>query len=151
MRYLFISLFIYLSLTLSAQEMIIDWSACFGSMESDYPEGLAILPNGNTILTFPIIGENAAYNNYHGSYDIWVIVLDDDGFILNNKCFGGSDIDSSVDIDVGEDYIYIIGYTKSTDGDALSEPIGNELQDIWIIKTDFDLNIIWESSRRKIK
>jgi len=89
-----------------------------------------------------VLGQDPAFNNYHGGHDIWVVILDDAGFIVYNKCFGGSNNDVPVAIEVGEDFIYIIGYTKSTDGDALSEPIGNQIMDLWIVKTDFDLNII---------
>lgn len=124
--------------------MNLDWSNCFGSEESNYPKGLAILPNGNSILSLTISGENPTYNNYHGHADAWVIILNENGEMVNNRCFGGSDMDSSVDIEVGSDYIYLICRSRSTDGDALSEPIGNPLGDIWIVKTDLELNIIWE-------
>jgi len=144
MKYFFIYLFIYISFFSSAQELTFDWSGCYGSHGHNQPDGVGILPNGNTIFSMTVLGQDPAFNNYHDGHDIWVVILDDAGFIVDNKCFGGSNNDVPVAIEVGEDFIYIIGYTKSTDGDALSEPIGNPIQDLWIIKTDFDLNIIWE-------
>ncbi len=55
---------------------------------------------------------------------------------------GGAE-DVFQDIEVYGDYIYLIGYTQSTDGDVQSEPVGGYV-DLWVVKTDFELNIIWE-------
>ena len=55
---------------------------------------------------------------------------------------GGSDIFQ--DIEIYDNYIYFIGYTTSSyDGDVQSEPVGGAF-DLWVVKTDFELNIIWE-------
>ena len=144
MKYLFIFLFFCSSFSSSAQELTFDWSGCYGSQTTNNPEGVATLPNGNTVMNIDVRGENSAFTNFHGDKDSWVIVLDNNGNIINDRCFGGSDYDTFVDIEVGTDFIYFAGYTNSTDGDALSEPIGNQIFDLWVVKTDFELNIIWE-------
>ena len=103
------------------------------------------LPNGQIIGSVNIVGDNPAFTNYHGNnkVDAWVIIIDADGNLLNDRCFGGSENDKFFDIEVFESFIYFFGYTTSVDGDAQSPQVGG-LVDLWVVKTDFDLNILWE-------
>ena len=143
MKYFFI-LFIFLSPTLYAQEMIIDWDECFGGENYwSIANAIDVLPNGSIVTSITISENNEAYTNYHGDADEWVLILDSSGNIIENRCFGGGGEDVFQDIEVYNDYIYFIGYTQSTDGDVQSEPIGGYV-DLWVVKTDFALNIIWE-------
>lgn len=60
-----------------------------------------------------------------------------------NQCFGGSDSDYAYDIiEIDEGY-FIIGYTVSDDGDI---SFNHGSSDGWIVKTDYDGNMIWEKT-----
>ncbi len=56
---------------------------------------------------------------------------------------GGSGAEYFGDIEMTDEYVYFIGQTSSTDGDVQSETIG-ENRNLWVVKTDWELNIIWE-------
>lgn len=128
--------------------MSLGWQSCFGSSAyagPNYFYALEKLPNGQIIGSVNVAGDNQAFTNYHGNnkVDSWVIIIGADGNLLNDRCFGGSENDKFFDIEVFESFIYFFGYTTSVDGDAQSPQIGG-LVDLWVVKTDFDLNILWE-------
>lgn len=65
------------------------------------------------------------------------------GDLIWQKKFGGSQADYGFDI-IEKNYGYtILGHTKSSDGDVLSNHGG---EDIWIFEIDFDGNILWQNS-----
>ena len=144
MKQIFSYLFIYLSFTTFSQELSVDWGVCFGdSGNYSISDCIEVLPNNNIITAVIVTSNNEAYTNFHGSSDPWVLILDKSGNILQERCFGGSDAEYFGDIEVTSEYIYFIGQTHSTDGDVQSEPIGG-YGNLWVVKTDLDLNIIWE-------
>jgi len=144
MKHLFIYLFMYSSFAVHSQEMIIDWDECFGATNyGSYSYAIESLPNGNIITSIVVNDNNPLLTNYHGESDPWVVLLNNNGEILIDRCFGGSNHESFEDIEIFDDFIYFIGYTTSSDGDVQSEPVGGAY-DLWVVKTDSDLNIIWE-------
>jgi hypothetical protein len=144
MRYLSILIFVYLSLTCIAQELSVDWGECFGASNlGSISHSINTLSDSKIVTSVLVEGENEAFTNYHGDSDAWVLILDENGSLEQEKCFGGSAFDQFFDIKVLDESIYFVGLTQSTDGDVQSEPIGG-LFNIWVVKTDIDLNIIWE-------
>ena len=127
------------------QEMTLDWQSCYGSEGAGDNSFWALenMPNGNIIGCVNVYGENSAFTNYHGNYDAWVLIFDLEGNIINELCFGGNEYDIFVDIEIFEDNIFFYGITYSIDGDAQSPSI-NDNGDLWVVKTDFNLNILWE-------
>ncbi|MCF8234444.1 MAG: T9SS type A sorting domain-containing protein [Bacteroidales bacterium] len=73
--------------------------------------------------------------------DIWLVEMDLDGNILRQSCYGGSHDDLGYDIVKTEDGFTFTATTRSYDGDV-SGWHGN--YDIWVVKLDDDLNIIWQ-------
>jgi len=93
---------------------------------------------GNTFSTDIDISMN------HGESDVWLIKIDDNGKLLWEKTFGGSQFDAAQGVITTYDGGFIItGNSKSIDGDV-SENNGEN--DIWLIKTDSDGNLLWQSS-----
>ena len=58
------------------------------------------------------------------------------------NCFGGSKDEIGEDICLFNNCYYIIGTTESNDGDVSFYHGGDN--DIWVVKTDLDGNILWE-------
>lgn len=144
MRFIYIILFYTTSIFALSQEMIIDWDECFGSTGiGSVSYAVESKSNSEIISAVLVSGFNEAFSNYHGGTDSWVLILDQHGNIQKERCFGGSENDYIYDIEVYDDNIYLIGQTYSTDGDVISQPVGG-YGNIWVIKTDFNLNIIWE-------
>jgi len=144
MKHIFIYILIYLSTIGFSQELVVDWGICLGGA-SDWSiaHSLETLPGVLSVSAVVVSNDNEAYTDYHGDADSWILILDDSGNILQERCFGGSGGDIIEDIEITEDFIYLIGWTNSSDGDVQSEPIGGNFN-LWVVKTDFDLNIIWE-------
>jgi hypothetical protein len=91
--------------------------------------------------------------NYHGlpnSYqDFWIVKLDSQRNIEWQQCYGGLYDDGAGDIIEVEDGYVVVGSTMSNDGDVsgLNGPPGPNSEyggDIWVIKIDFDGNLIWQ-------
>jgi len=140
-----LSFFLFLISFLSiAQELTVDGGVCFGAdYYHSHSYGLEILPNNHIITSITVDQDNEAFTNYHGAGEHWVVIFDEFGNIVNERCFGGSQDDHFQDIEIYYEYIYFIGGTASNDGDVQSESPGGNYN-IWVVKTDFDLNIIWE-------
>jgi len=144
MKNFFVILLYFILQASIAQEMTLGWQNCFGANNTySNAEALEVLPNGHLVVVIGIEGDNPAFTNYHGEYESWILELDLLGNIVNDKCIGGSENDLFHDIELYEDWIYFYGSTKSTDGDAQSPQIGG-LNDLWVVKTDLELNIVWE-------
>ncbi len=106
------------------------WNKSFGGR--GYEEGASVLEtnDGGYIL----VGETQSYG--HGNSDVWLIKLDEQGNLVWDKTFGGSDIDIGYSIDITSDGGYIIV------GDTFSYG-SDESDDIWLIKTDSEGNELW--------
>lgn len=79
-----------------------------------------------------------------GSYDFWVVKVDNIGNLIWEKSFGGSEIDEAHSISKTADGNYLIlGDSRSNDQD-ISNSKG--AADIWLIKISPDGNLIWDKS-----
>lgn len=76
--------------------------------------------------------------------DIFVTKFSSTGQIQWTNFYGGSDDDVGNDIIESKDgSFYIIGYSKSKDGDA---SVNNGQHDNWLLKIDSSGNLLWERS-----
>jgi hypothetical protein len=81
-------------------------------------------------------------SNPGGSYDFWLVKVDNTGTMEWERSFGGMGIEISYDIDNTLDGGYVVvGNTFSTDGD-ITDSKGES--DFWLVKVDGSGNLIWE-------
>lgn len=79
-----------------------------------------------------------------GSYDFWVVKIDNLGKLVWEKSFGGSEIDEAHSISKTADGNYlIIGDSRSNDQDISNH---KGAADIWLIKISPVGNLIWDKS-----
>lgn len=98
----------------------------------------AYVVTGNTFSTDTDISKN------NGESDVWLIKIDDTGNLVWEKTFGGTKFDAAQGVRLSKDGGFIIsGNTKSVDIDATSNAGEN---DLWVIKTDAEGNLLWQSS-----
>lgn len=91
--------------------------------------------------TYSVYGD-VTYN--HGGTDIWLVKTDLSGDIVFEKCFGGSFGDGAYKIlKVSDSSLYIVGGTKSVDGDISDNPYPGS-SNFWILKLNTDGEIIWD-------
>lgn len=89
----------------------------------------------------------------YGSNDIWIVKLDNNFSILDDKCFGGNDNEWGGGGYILEDNNYYYVYCSS-DSDISGNKtsinhyggFGFYYSDLWLIKIDLALNIIWDKS-----
>lgn len=127
------------------------WQKCYGGNNSEIAKRLIRTSLG----MYVIMGSSNSYpsgdvGNHHGdvfNYDLWVVVTDSNGVLFHEYSFGGSDLDGYASILYElEDKNLLIGLTTySTDGDVQVTIHG--FNDLWLLKVDTTLNIIWQKSK----
>ena len=82
--------------------------------------------------------------NNKGSYDFWVIKISNNGDLVWEKSFGGSEIDEAHAISNTADGNYIIvGDTRSNDLDISQN---NGAADLWVVKINPEGTLLWEKT-----
>jgi len=107
------------------------WEKTFGGKYDDTIRCVRETNDESYILA----GSTGTYGTGFGNEDYWLIKTDDDGNEMWNKTFGGGDWEYASSVRQTTDGGYIIaGWRESYDGNT----------DAWLIKTDFEGNVIWE-------
>ncbi|MEN3008726.1 hypothetical protein [Pseudothermotoga sp.] len=83
------------------------------------------------------------YTTKNGSEDFWVVKVNETGDLVWEKTFGGKDWDCAFAVDSTKDSYFVVGMTKSTDGDVTS-PHGSS--DMWILKLTKQGKLLWQRS-----
>ena len=126
----------------------IEWDFTIGTNFIDDGYGVIQTSDGGYLCSGGCWVSEGTYGNlrcdaYHDLAEAVLVKLDKDRNIEWQRRYGGNDHDIIVTVHELEDgYIFSAG-TKSHDGD-LSYNYGE--YDIWVVKTDFDGNIIWQKS-----
>ena len=97
----------------------VQWSRCFGGSTTEWAN--AVLQNNNNefIVAGGSLSNDGDVNGNHGSYDYWIIGLNNDGDLQWQKCLGGSHTELATSLQLTNDGGYIIaGETESNDGDV---------------------------------
>ena len=117
----------------------------FGGSEEDIVKKVVAINDGGFVLVGNTKSTDGHFENKNRTgNDIFLIKLDSKGQIVWTKTYGGSDDDVGNDvIEFSDGSFYIIGYSKSNDGDA---SINKGQHDNWLIKTDSFGKLLWEKS-----
>ena len=126
----------------------IEWQKTIGGAGRDGVTDAIQNQNG----TFTMVGSSDSNisgektENNHGGADVWILTLDNLGNILYQKTIGGSASDAGYGIIATTDGNYLIAATSNSNisGDKTENCKGG--QDIWIIKTDYLFNIMWQKT-----
>lgn len=100
-------------------------------------------PDGSYLVVGSTGANDGDISGNHGGYDGWLVKLDANGAIVQQRCLGGSEDDYAYKAMPAEEGRYVVvGYTRSNDGDV-SGNHGNA--DVWVLMLDADLNILWQT------
>ena len=128
----------------------ITWQRSFGFAGAD--QGFSVVQTSDTgylisgildVTASGGLGNKATKEKKHAGGDYWAIKLDSNGTLQWRNYFGGSNTDTCYDaVEINDGYI-LVGSSDSNDVDV-SENKG--AYDFWMIKIDFDGQLLWEKS-----
>ncbi|MEE9361779.1 MAG: hypothetical protein V3U92_04200 [Cellulophaga sp.] len=122
----------------------LEWRRYFGGTNNDRAHAVVQANDGGFVLTGFSESNDFDISNSKGSYDFWVIKINDKGTLLWERSFGGTEIEVSNAITKTNTNEYVIvGQTFSDNGDVSKNNGGS---DIWVLKIDDTGNMLWEQS-----
>lgn len=120
------------------------WEHSFGGSGIEISQDIANTTDGGYVITGNTFSNDADVSNNKGESDIWLIKIDDEGNMVWQKTFGGTAFDAAESVSPSKDGGFIlVGNSKSSDKDANANAGEN---DIWLIKTDADGNLVWQKT-----
>lgn len=122
----------------------LEWSRYFGGSFTDTPFGVVETLDNSFIIIASSDSEDFNISNNLGTYDFWVLKISNDGNLIWEKNFGGSEIDEPRGITSTNDGNFIIvGDTRSLDQDVTTNNGG---ADLWMLKMSSDGDKIWQKT-----
>ncbi|NNM23614.1 MAG: hypothetical protein HKO54_08665 [Flavobacteriaceae bacterium] len=124
----------------------IDWLKALGGSGID--EGVDIIRTSDN--AYIVVGNTSSndgdiIDKTTTDQDFWVLKIAENGDIIWNKTFGGSNNDTARSITSTPDGGYlVVGGTRSNDGDVTSGNAG--FIDFWILKLDASGNKVWDKT-----
>ena len=120
------------------------WQLCLGGSGRDTGQGITVGSDGKIYIASNSLSTDGDITAPLGNWDYWIARVSADGVLEDQRSFGGSSSDQLAAIAGGMDNsLYITGGSPSIDGDV-GNPQGGS--DVWTIKLDLELNLIWERS-----
>ncbi|GAA4972033.1 hypothetical protein [Algibacter aquimarinus] len=121
-----------------------EWSKFFGGTFTDTSYDAIQAENNSYVIIGSSDSNDVDISDNKGTYDFWVLKISEDGNLIWEKSFGGSEIDEARGITLSADGNYVIvGDTRSNDLDVSEN---NGAADLWVLKITPDGSIIWEKS-----
>lgn len=126
------------------------WATCYGGTKDEDAREILLTADGTYFIGGSAKSNDGDVSAHYGEvsrYDFWVIEIDEDGTLLVNKNFGGSNNDNLYDMVPDLDGNYILtGQTASADNDVIGHHGSGSTTDFWIAIIDADLNVVTTSS-----
>jgi hypothetical protein len=99
----------------------------------------AFVPDGHLLVGYTTSNDGDVSGN-HGLQDGWIIRVDQNGNKLWQVAIGGSGMDEALSVWEMSSYYYVVGNTRSNDGDFNNNKGG---QDVWILKLSMNGSKVW--------
>ncbi|MBI2259277.1 MAG: T9SS type A sorting domain-containing protein [Flavobacteriia bacterium] len=143
MRSFLIIIFIYTTLY---SQININYQRNFGGNLDDHNAVILESPNDNGFYMLNYTNSTTGeLPSLFGSYDIWLIKLDDNYQIVWQKSYGGVGYDIATDMIIINDNIYIVGESElDGTGNITVDSYGET--DTWLLALDLDGNILWQKN-----
>jgi hypothetical protein len=123
----------------------IQWQQCYGGSGDDAMFKVLPLAGGGFLCAGKTGSNDGQVLGNHGSYDIWVIIIDQFGNLIKQKCFGGTRDEFCQSLESTSDGNFLLGsYTYSNNGDVTGNHSYYADTDMWLIKISPDLDLIWQ-------
>lgn len=120
------------------------WEKNFGGKEIDEARGIVKSDDGSYIIVGDTRSSDGNITNQKGGADVWVIKMNDNGDLIWQKSFGGSNFDVARSISKTKDNEFLIaGSSRSSDSDVEKNEGQN---DLWVLKIDNNGQLLWQKS-----
>ena len=121
------------------------WSRSYGSATTDRGISMIQKQDSSGYILCGFVGEiSADVSSGYGGRDIWVIEINNNGELINEATFGGSQSDVPMQIINSSNGYAIIAETNSNDGDVSFNHSSEE--DIWVLEISNDLVLLNEKT-----
>jgi hypothetical protein len=119
------------------------WKRVLGGTATDVANAVVLTPSGYAVAGYTSSNDGDVSGN-HGAYDYWIVWLDANGALINQKTYGGTDTDQGSSLTTTSDGGYLVaGAAMSKDGDVT----GNHgAYDFWILKLNATGSIEWQKA-----
>lgn len=108
------------------------WERTYGGTEFESGRNIIPLSSGNYLISGSTRSPNGDVTENRGQNDIWAIIIDPAGAIIEQKTFGGTSLDfADAAIETSDNKIVIVGNTESNDLDI---PQNKGIKDFVVIK-----------------
>lgn len=118
----------------------LEWAWSYGGSDDDHASDVAVADDGSIY----VIGESASSDGDKtqslGENDVWILKLDEDGNLLWERSFGGSDDDAGTQIGVLSNGLIVASANSESDDFDLDANKG--LTDGWVIFLDDNGNLV---------
>lgn len=123
---------------------LIEWSEGLGGSMNDIPEVVFNTADGDFIIAGQSASSDGTIDNNKGGTDLWVTKVNDDGNMIWEKNYGGSEDDFAMDLQPTADGGYImVGGSASENGDLNNN---NGRIDLWVIKINAFGELQWSKN-----
>ena len=122
----------------------LEWEHSFGGSGIEVSYDIAKTEDSGYVVVGNTFSNDGHIFQNKGASDIWLIKVDEEGNLLWERTFGGSEFDLAQAVVQSKDGGFLItGNSKSSDLDA---PENNGENDIWVIKTNGNGDLVWQKS-----
>ncbi|MGN6567736.1 MAG: T9SS type A sorting domain-containing protein [Flavipsychrobacter sp.] len=124
------------------------WQRSLGGSADDYAAAIRQTKDSGYVVAGFTSSIDGDVTGNHGSYDFWVVKLDDTGAVKWQKALGGTNDDRAAAVEQTADTGYIVtGYTNSMDGDVTSyHGTPGTYSDYWVVKLSKAGSLQWQKS-----
>ena len=113
---------------------LIQWQKTYGGSGEDRAESIALTADGGYVVAGYSNSQDGDVTGNNGSFDYWVLKIDDMGDVEWQNSLGGSGVDRAFSVSQTVDGGFIVaGHVSSSDGDVTNFMGAT---DIWMVKLD---------------
>lgn len=124
------------------------WEKSFGGSSADSFGGIIETSDNGLLLCGRTNSSDGLVECDNTQNNAWLIKLDTDRNIEWQQCYGGTYYEGFGPLTEVDDGYIIAGLSNSNDGDVTGHHgvAGDNKNDVWVVKTDFDGSIMWQRS-----